>query len=343
MVGFKEEHLQFDVVVAGGGMTGLCAAIASARHGAKTALVQDRPVLGGNASSEIRMHICGASASMQKPELSEGGMDIHVREGLFAFDKLPSKTINFDGAYTIPYRCYLPKGIENMMMVGRAISASKMAFGSLRVMGTCSVGGQAVGTAAAMAVRYGVGPRGMEAHMRKLQQELLKDDCYLPGFKNEDDDDLARRSCVQATSQLPGCEAANVINGVSRTVGDQSNVWESAPLSEGPQTLTLGLDAPHTLRQARLTFDPNLSREIMPSITSIVRERQCKFLPEELVKDYTLRLKKQRETVWEKRVSDNGQRLNVVEIPGVACDAVELTVEATHGYPAARVFEVRLY
>lgn len=270
-------------------------------------------------------------------------MDIHVREGLFAFDKLPSKTINFDGAYTIPYRCYLPKGIENMMMAGRAISASKMAFGSLRVMGTCSVGGQAVGTAAAMAVRYGVGPRGMEAHMRKLQQELLKDDCYLPGFKNEDDDDLARRSRVQATSQLPGCEAANVINGVSRTVGDQSNVWESAPLSEGPQTLTLRLDAPHTLRQARLTFDPNLSREIMPSITSIVRERQCKFLPEELVKDYTLRLKKQRETVWEKRVSDNGQRLNVVEIPGVACDAVELTVEATHGYPAARVFEVRLY
>ena len=71
MIGFKEETLHFDVVIVGGGMTGLCAAIASARHGAKTALVQDRPVLGGNASSEIRMHICGATANMKKPELSD--------------------------------------------------------------------------------------------------------------------------------------------------------------------------------------------------------------------------------------------------------------------------------
>lgn len=50
----------FDFCVVGGGMAGVCAAIAAARHGAKTALVQDRPVLGGNASSEIRMWICGA-------------------------------------------------------------------------------------------------------------------------------------------------------------------------------------------------------------------------------------------------------------------------------------------
>ena len=50
----------YDVVVVGGGVAGMCAAIAAARHGAQTALVQNRPVLGGNASGEIRMHICGA-------------------------------------------------------------------------------------------------------------------------------------------------------------------------------------------------------------------------------------------------------------------------------------------
>jgi protoporphyrinogen oxidase len=49
-----------DFCVVGGGMAGLSAAIAAARHGVKTVLVQDRPVLGGNASSEIRMWICGA-------------------------------------------------------------------------------------------------------------------------------------------------------------------------------------------------------------------------------------------------------------------------------------------
>ena len=64
----------YDFVVVGGGMTGICAAIAAARGGAKTALIHDRPVLGGNASSEIRMHICGANSNMKKPELTEGGI-----------------------------------------------------------------------------------------------------------------------------------------------------------------------------------------------------------------------------------------------------------------------------
>ena len=56
----RDEKHQFDFCVVGGGMAGLIAALAAARRGARVALVQDRPVLGGNASSEIRMHICGA-------------------------------------------------------------------------------------------------------------------------------------------------------------------------------------------------------------------------------------------------------------------------------------------
>ena len=56
----------FDVVIIGGGMSGLCAAIASARQGVRTVLVQDRPVFGGNASSEMRMHISGASCHWGK-------------------------------------------------------------------------------------------------------------------------------------------------------------------------------------------------------------------------------------------------------------------------------------
>lgn len=56
----KTQVLQADLCVVGGGIAGLCAAVEAARHGIKTVLMHERPVLGGNASSEIRMWICGA-------------------------------------------------------------------------------------------------------------------------------------------------------------------------------------------------------------------------------------------------------------------------------------------
>ena len=59
-VGTYQYH-NADICVIGGGMSGLCAAVAAARHGAKVVLIHDRPVLGGNASSEIRMWIRGAA------------------------------------------------------------------------------------------------------------------------------------------------------------------------------------------------------------------------------------------------------------------------------------------
>ena len=55
-----KRSLSADFVVVGGGLAGLFAAVAAARGGIRVILVQDRPVLGGNASSEIRMGICGA-------------------------------------------------------------------------------------------------------------------------------------------------------------------------------------------------------------------------------------------------------------------------------------------
>ena len=56
--------IDVDFLVAGGGMAGVCAAISAARSGVKVALVQDRPVLGGNASSEIRLWTLGATSHM---------------------------------------------------------------------------------------------------------------------------------------------------------------------------------------------------------------------------------------------------------------------------------------
>src|SRR5690554_2789966 len=58
------EELRSDLVIVGGGMSGTCCAITAARLGLKVTLVQDRPVLGGNASSEVRLWILGATSHM---------------------------------------------------------------------------------------------------------------------------------------------------------------------------------------------------------------------------------------------------------------------------------------
>src|SRR6202012_3552277 len=60
----KLERLDVDFVVVGGGSAGTCCAITAARAGLKTVLIQDRPVLGGNASSEVRLWLLGATTHM---------------------------------------------------------------------------------------------------------------------------------------------------------------------------------------------------------------------------------------------------------------------------------------
>ena len=59
----------FDFVIVGGGIAGMCAAVSAARLGLKVALVHDRPVLGGNNSSEVRVHLGGAIELPPYPNL----------------------------------------------------------------------------------------------------------------------------------------------------------------------------------------------------------------------------------------------------------------------------------
>jgi hypothetical protein len=58
----RKEIVKSDITVIGGGLAGVCAAVAAARLGRKVSLVQNRPVLGGNSSSEMRVWVCGATA-----------------------------------------------------------------------------------------------------------------------------------------------------------------------------------------------------------------------------------------------------------------------------------------
>ena len=70
----KEVSKQYSVVIVGGGLSGVCAALASARQGVKTAIIQGRSVFGGNNSSEVRMHVCGANCHAEKKDLAETGI-----------------------------------------------------------------------------------------------------------------------------------------------------------------------------------------------------------------------------------------------------------------------------
>lgn len=66
---FPSDKGRYDLVVAGGGVAGMCAAVAAARQGLKVALIHDRPVLGGNNSAEVRVHLGGSIECGPYPNL----------------------------------------------------------------------------------------------------------------------------------------------------------------------------------------------------------------------------------------------------------------------------------
>ena len=230
------------------------------------------------------------------------------------------------------------------MLAGRDISCSKLAMGSTRVMATCAVGGQAAGTAAAMAALRKLTPRQFgEKHIQELRQQLLKDDCYIMGLKNNDPADLARFAKVSATSQKPGCPASNVINGYSRNIDDDVNEWISDGIDEKGEILTLKLKEKARVSQVRITFDPDLSEERCISVSKAFLEKEPKGPAKDLVRDYSITLLCNGKTVACTQITGNYQRLCVTDFKPVEADEVRVTILATNGSPDAKVFEVRVY
>jgi len=128
-------------------------------------------------------------------------IDIHPPEGIWSREK-PALMLHLMGRPTIPFRCIYSKNIKNLMFAGRNISVTHVALGTTRLMATCAIIGQAAGTAAYLCVKYGITPRELyQKRIKELQQLLLKQDCYIPGIKNEDEKDLALKAKVKASSQ----------------------------------------------------------------------------------------------------------------------------------------------
>lgn len=79
--------------------------------------------------------------------------------------------------FGVPYGCLVPRGIGNLLVAGRAISADSVAASATRMIPCCMVFGQAAGTAAAIAVRDGAAPADVDVH--KLLSSLKEQGAYL--------------------------------------------------------------------------------------------------------------------------------------------------------------------
>ncbi|MFJ6987157.1 MULTISPECIES: FAD-dependent oxidoreductase [unclassified Streptomyces] len=129
-------------------------------------------------------------------------IDLHPAGGMYA-ETEGSRHLFSPGLYHIPFRSLYSRNTRNLLLAGRDISASHVAFGTTRVMATCAVTGEASGTAAGLCARDGLTPRELAAdHFDRLQQLLLRHDASVLGVPWRDPADLARTATVTASSEL---------------------------------------------------------------------------------------------------------------------------------------------
>lgn len=128
-------------------------------------------------------------------------LDIHHPQGIYSGKEGPLYCARHVKLPTIPYRCLYSKNISNLLFAGRNVSVTHVSLGTVRVQNTIATLGQAAGTAAAMCIELGETPRGIyQRHIKELQQLLIKNDQYIPGYKNEDAGDPCLTASVTASS-----------------------------------------------------------------------------------------------------------------------------------------------
>lgn len=155
--------------------------------------------------------------------------------------------------YGIPLRSLYSKNVENLMFAGRNISASHIAFATVRVMGTCGVMGQAVGTAAALMSRYGMTARQLaKEKIGELQDVLMEDDCFLPRFKRK-----LSPLCTFDTLSADWGDASALLNGTERKIwGNDNGYWGMCN-----RAITYTFEEKKHISEFRLIVDSDLDRE----------------------------------------------------------------------------------
>ncbi len=274
-------------------------------------------------------------------------MDDHPPSGFDKWQQKPALQVRMPEPYSIPLRSLYSRNIGNLMMAGRNISASHVAFTSGRVMATCSVIGQAAGTAAAFCARQGQTPRTLsqdKARLTELQQILLRDDQTIVHARNADPKDLARSAEVTASSELDGADADHVLNGYVRDLpGKTENLWAARMTPEGVW-LELSWPQPKTIRHVQITFDTGFQRPLTLTAQDNYNARMIRGPQPETVRDYELLYADAGgKTNSLLKVTGNHRRLNRHDFEPIDAKSIRLKITATNGADTARVFEIRCY
>ena len=275
-------------------------------------------------------------------------LDEHPPGGFDDSDIPPFVSIKLPEVYNIPLRSLYSRDLDNLFMAGRNASCSHVAFTSTRVMATCAVMGQAVGTAAASCCRHEITPRALCADGERLvalQEQLLRDDQTIKHRQNTDPQDLAREATITASGAVEGSDPSAIVNGVVRnTTDDQhTNRWV-VPMTEDGAWIELSWGAPQTLRHIQITFDTGFHRELTLSSADHINQHILRGPQPETVRDYrlvaTLEGGEEQELA---SVRGNHLRLRRHDVGPVTVTSLRVHVDATQGSDEARVYEVRCY
>ncbi|WP_372775234.1 FAD-dependent oxidoreductase [Mangrovibacterium sp.] len=247
----------------------------------------------------------------------------------------------FHRVYEIPYRSLYSRNIANLSFAGRNISQTHIALSSSRVMATCSLMGQAAGTAAALCAAKGVNPRDIASkHVSELQEQLLRDDAFIPNRPANDPLDLATKAATVFASSTSSGDAKLLTDGVSRDFEGTIHHWASAGL---PSTVQMEWEKPVDLSKVELKCDTNVKRNLMMLKESTVDDAHWNDVPVELMK--TLNLEARVDGQWVKigSIEKNKTRLVKFNFDTVRTTAVRINLKETYGAKIAKLFEVRCY
>jgi len=230
----------------------------------------------------------------------------------------------------VPYRCLYSRNIENLMFAGRNISVTHAALSSTRVMRTCSIIGQAVGTAASIALRKQTTPRGVyNNHIKELQQILMEDDCYIP-WHTRPIPELSRKAELTASESDP----EPLRNGIDRPIGDNDNGW----IGKLDSWIQYSFNEPKNIKQVRLIFDSDLNRKNMALRCCYPLNIEPYRVPKTIIKKF--KIETQTETgKWEAVFSEdnNYQRLVCISI-SICTKAIRFIPQAAWSSENAHLF-----